>query len=413
MSYASRIASFNQSVTDAKEHADAIAEQVENLKGINRDPTKNLYNKINDSIGAVSGTIGQAAQLYHTYKHGQVMTFLEKHDINTALGRNGQGGLKNAGNELLNTVDQARNAPRAGLAPNSESIQLPEAKQLVSSLKGRIIGNESQGASPSDLGQLVGRTKALPDKADDIGQDAVNRVLNSQAPAKELSNPTTAPKVEDDNPFGFFKMFPEEQSPSAAQTTGTAIKEGSQGTKLYTPEGLDPARAGASNVKDDARESLARQFTQEDETNPVQNQLLREASDKLQPISSDLPETNTNLISGGTKVVNNLAKATNIEGDVDNAVNVAGNMAKAAGSAVGRLAGEGGGELLTNTIATGMEAVAPETGPLAPLVAAVGGLVALGSSIAGMFHKNKPPPKVVAPPPPAQAQVGADLSVSK
>ena len=371
MSYASRIASFNQSVTDAKEHADAIAEQVENLKGINRDPSRNLYNKINDSIGAVSGTIGQAAQLYHTYKHGQVMTFLEKHDINTALGRNGQGGLKNAGNELLNTVDQARNAPRAGLAPNSESIQLPEANQLVSSLKGRIIGNESQGASQSDLGQLVGRSQALPDKADDLGQDAVNRVLNSQAPTQELVAPSRA---------------------------------------IDRNQGL----ASHDSVGGQAPEDYPVPISQADRTASKGSDLISgETEQALAPINLDLPETNTNLISGGTKVVNNLAKATNLEGDVDNAVNVAGNMAKAAGSAVGRLAGEGGGELLTNTIATGMEAVAPETGPLAPLVAAVGGLVALGSSIAGMFHKNKPPPKVVAPPPPAQAQVGADLSVSK
>ena len=48
-------------------------------------------------------------------------------------------------------------------------------------------------------------------------------------------------------------------------------------------------------------------------------------------------------------------------------------------------------------------------GPAAPIVGLVGGLISLGTTIAGLFHK-KPPPKKEAPPP-AQAQsIGANLS---
>ena len=133
--YAERVEQFNKSVDDARGHAENIASQVENLKAIQRDPTRSLFDKVNDSVGGVSGAIGQAAQIYHQYKHGQVLTFLERHDINTALGKVGNGGMKNAGNEINNTLDLVKNAPRAGLSPNSEGLQLPDANELVSSLK--------------------------------------------------------------------------------------------------------------------------------------------------------------------------------------------------------------------------------------------------------------------------------------
>lgn len=394
--YAERVEQFNKSVDDARQHAENIASQVENLKAIQRDPTKSLFDKVNDSVSGVAGTIGQAAQIYHTYKHGQVLTFLEKHDINTALGRAGKGGMKNAGNEINNTLDLVKNAPRAGVSPNSESLQLPDAKELVSSLKGRIIGNESQGASPADLGQLVDRTTALPNKADNVSADDVKQALTSQAKPEELQN------------------------------TGTAIKTTPSGQKLFTPEGVDESRAGASDLSQSSRTALAEQFTKapaDEEQRAVQAApsaedkgasfgkalVSDETKQALEPI-----KINTNAISGGEKAVTNLAKsAGDLGGDVENTVNAVGGAAKAAGATLGKIAGEGGGEMLGDTIATSMEAIAPETGPIAPFVAAVGGLVALGSSLAGLFHKNKPPPKVAPVAPPPAAQVGVDLSVSK
>lgn len=75
---------------------------------------------------------------------------------------------------------------------------------------------------------------------------------------------------------------------------------------------------------------------------------------------------------------------------------------------------EGGGQALSGAteslapeeIAGGLEAAAPETGPLAPLVALIGGLVSLGSSIAGAFHHTDMP----TPPPAPKVNVGENLS---
>jgi hypothetical protein len=56
-----------------------------------------------------------------------------------------------------------------------------------------------------------------------------------------------------------------------------------------------------------------------------------------------------------------------------------------------------------------VDLMAGMAGPAAPIVGLIGGLISLGTTIAGLFHK-KPPPKKEAPPP-AQAQsIGANLS---
>ena len=396
--YAERIENFNRSLESAREHAQSVASQVENLQGINRDPTKSLFNKVNDTVGVVSGTIGQAAQIYHTYKHGKVLTFLEQHDINEALGKAGNGGLKNAGNETLNTIDQARNAPRAGLAPNSGDLQLPKANELVSSLKGRVIGNESELSSPADLGQLVGRTTALQDKADNISQDDVNNILSTNAPRHTGAEPPVS------TPQGGRELAPEVET-NLDDLVAAREAAGRQPPAL-------PAEAG----EDVTRNFLSRPLPAEgagkvlaDAEQPIGSSLLGEAAEALQPI-----KINTNAISGGEESLQNVANiGEDVAGGVSKAKNIAGGIGKAVSNTLGKFSGEGGGEALGDSVAAGMEAAAPETGAAAPLVAAVGGLVALGTTIAGIFHKNKPPPPVVAPPPPAAAQIGADLSVSK
>ena len=87
--YTDRINSFNRAVEDTREHAENIANQIANVKAIAADKTRSMFDKVNDSVGSVSGAISTGAQIIHTYKHGKVLTFLERHDINQALGRNG------------------------------------------------------------------------------------------------------------------------------------------------------------------------------------------------------------------------------------------------------------------------------------------------------------------------------------
>ena len=56
-----------------------------------------------------------------------------------------------------------------------------------------------------------------------------------------------------------------------------------------------------------------------------------------------------------------------------------------------------------------VDLMAGMAGPAAPLVGLVGGLISLGTTIAGLFHK-KPKPTAEAPPPSAPSSIGANLS---
>lgn len=392
--YTDRINSFNRAVEDTREHAENIANQIANVKAIAADKTRSMFDKVNDSVGSVSGAISTGAQIIHTYKHGKVLTFLERHDINQALGRNGNSGTKNAGNELLDTIDQARNAPTAGLSPDSAGIQLPEATpaDLVSSLKGRLIGNEEEGAQPNDLAVAAKSKGAIKEANEASNNEEAADLINQQPSVAETSFTSAgARRVEGDSAP---ESAVQGAEPEAEQATGTAVKlfskPGLENAKTYTAEGLDPARAGGSDMSPADRLDFAKQFTESDNS----------GSNFLRPVQGAVED-----VEGAADAGSDLVGAVSNAGSVANiAKSVAGTLAKGSGEAV-----EGG---LADSVAAGLEAAAPETGPIAPLVAAVGGLVALGSSLAGLFHKHKtttaPPP-----PPPVQAQIGADLSVSK
>ena len=378
--YSERAEGFAKSLEDAREHAENIASQVANIKALNRDPQRALFDKVNDSVGTVSGAVGNVAQIIHQYKHGRVTTFIERHEINQALGRYGNSGTKNAGNEILNTIDQARNAPRAGVAPNSQALQLPQAKpaDLVSSLKGRIIGNMPDGAKPSDLAEAARATGAIPEQSD----------AQNVAEASALVNKPSAPAETETNI----------DEAVAAREAEAAARPAPAGTTETAKSFLDKPlpEEGAGKVLADAEQ-------------PIGSSILGESSQLLQPI-----KINTNAISGGEESVDNLAGAAaeGVQGAVSN-VGKAANVAKSIGSTLAKNVGEASESSLPDAISAGIEAAAPETGAIAPLVAAVGGLVALGSSMAKIFHKNKPPPPIALAPPPVASQIGANLSVSK
>ncbi len=86
-----------------------------------------------------------------------------------------------------------------------------------------------------------------------------------------------------------------------------------------------------------------------------------------------------------------------------NAVSDAGNAARAAAGA-----GTEAGEEIAGGIGAGLDEIAAFSGPAAPIIGLVGGLVSLGTTIAGLFH-HKPAPQKIAPPPAPVASVGGNL----
>lgn len=124
------------------------------------------------------------------------------------------------------------------------------------------------------------------------------------------------------------------------------------------------------------------------------------------PSAGNQPGANVDGNTGGQGGVNpgqgGSAGANSADG---NAIADGSNAAKAAAGAGGDIAeglGEGAG------IGEGLEAAAAFSGPAAPIIGLIGGLVSLGTTIAGLFHK-KPPPQKVAPPPAPTTSVGGNL----
>jgi len=102
------------------------------------------------------------------------------------------------------------------------------------------------------------------------------------------------------------------------------------------------------------------------------------------------------------------AGANAADADGSAAANAARGAAAGAGEdAAG--AGAGIGEGLG--IGEGIDAAAAFAGPAAPIIGLIGGLVSLGTTIAGLFHK-KPPPVKEAPPPAPVSSVGGNLKDS-
>jgi hypothetical protein len=92
--------------------------------------------------------------------------------------------------------------------------------------------------------------------------------------------------------------------------------------------------------------------------------------------------------------------------DADGAANQAGSTASKIASGAAEEAGEEGAGMAAGE---SVDMLAGLAGPAAPLVALVGGLISLGTTIAGLFH-HKPKPKT---PPPSKVNtmnVGANLS---
>ena len=99
-----------------------------------------------------------------------------------------------------------------------------------------------------------------------------------------------------------------------------------------------------------------------------------------------------------------------------NAADADGGAAANAARGAARAAAGAGEDALADAgaglgIGEGLETAAAFSGPAAPLLGLVGGLISLGTTIAGLFHK-KPPPVKEAPPPAPTVSVGGNLKDS-
>jgi len=139
---------------------------------------------------------------------------------------------------------------------------------------------------------------------------------------------------------------------------------------------------------------------------------LTQASQGKVPGLAQITEAGDQIKQDAQNVVTKLVPdADQVADNVGNAVSQFGKLKNVA-STVSKVAGDGGE--IADDVASGLLASAPEFGPAGAIVAGISGLIGLGTTIAGLFHKNKEPTEEPqeAPVPAPTLSIGANLSTT-
>jgi hypothetical protein len=139
---------------------------------------------------------------------------------------------------------------------------------------------------------------------------------------------------------------------------------------------------------------------------------LTQASQGKVPGLAQVTEAGDQIAQNAKDVVTKLVPdADQVADNVGNAVSQFGKLKNIASTA-SKVVGDGGE--IADDVASGLLASAPEFGPAGAIVAGISGLIGLGTTIAGLFHKNKPAPEEPqeAPVPAPTLSIGANLSTT-
>ncbi len=398
--YGERLNAFNDAVDRTKEMAESAAEYVRGMKDRINDPSQDLFTKINDGVNTTAGMVNQGAQLYGTYKNAQVQSWNLKKDIlDVKQDQLKQVLAKKAGSMSPANPGTPQQTPE--ISDDAFSSQASRVKNLpnASDIKSQIAQDPVAGKNPL-AGDLSNEDKqAIFDARDNI----VNKSISgAKAPATQ-SPPTQS------------------QAPPQAQNVASSADQNANSVSSSIGSSTDPVAQSSAltNDVDDAASVLSKapsavsgMVSQAGNNLP---QGVSQVTGALKDFSSDAGDAASQLVN------NTLGQAQQLAGGVNNAVQDAGsaaqglaqgaedlgsNLAKA-GSSLGESLGTGA----LDGVADGLLASAPELGPAGVITGAVGGLIQLGTTIAGWFHHSKPtPPPAPTPVIPVQASIGANLS---
>jgi hypothetical protein len=148
-------------------------------------------------------------------------------------------------------------------------------------------------------------------------------------------------------------------------------------------------RIGAGNANDVSAQANAGARVQQAAADDASNRLAAGRNPNGQPPAGD----GTGVGNDGNPTGANTGAQAADGSDVSDTINAVRNTATDA-------IGDGIGE--------GLDEFSGFAGAGAPIVALVGGLVTLGTTIAGLFH-HKPPPTKEAPPPPPTSSIGGSM----
>ena len=340
----------------------------------------------------------------------------EANDINSAIIQKVQNNLGPGGKQLLN--DAARSAGRGGEANTVN--QLPEGSIKIQGQQD-LLNFKNKIANDAISRAQTGRTQAsgydadgnatgdLPGPQPSGGNGAVQTVPD-QAPnpvapqngvnlASDANQPNVLANAAGDNVSNVVG--------DAQEAANGIIAQGRAALANLIP-GQVPSRAGgivagmrigAGNADDVAAQANAGARVQQAAADDAANRLAPSRNPNGQAPAANGEGAGIDGNAGG----GNAGAAIADGNDINDAINGA---RAAAGGAASDIA-----ESVAGTVGAGLDEAAAFAGPAAPIVGLIGGLVSLGTTIAGLFH-HKPAPQKEAPPPPSTVSVGGNLKDS-
>lgn len=316
--------------------------------------------------------------------------------------------------------DLAGNARSAvkGLNANSSLEDIQSAQKAVDDY-GNSLPQNFKNQAVDEFSNILRTGKSEYESNADL-VDLVNQKLNTVDKYQGLSQtPSQVPRPID---------LPETDIPGVVKNdilTGNPLSTADQELGLLTKGGK-----GSAQAVNDVLDNMASQGA--DKADVLSNvasgnvaQLTENLGAKLSPVRQ-LTQASQGKVPGLAQITEqgDIAKqavttagklvpdADQIAGSAGNAVSQFGKIKNIA-STVSKVAGDGGE--IADDVGAGLLAAAPEFGPAGAIVAGISGLIGLGSTIAGLFHKNKPPPPPPDPStitPAPTLSIGANLSTT-
>ncbi|MAZ73347.1 MAG: hypothetical protein CMC70_09385 [Flavobacteriaceae bacterium] len=405
MAYAERLNNFNDTIARANETAQQASEYAQGLKEKLQDPSADLFSKVNSAVNTTAGTTGSLAGLYTAYKHAKLTNWSTQKDLLDVK----QSLLDQAKSKLPGSTAPSNPGTPAQQVPELDnsafSSQAGRVKSLsnANDIKSQIANDPIAGKNPNIAGMSASDKQDIFDARNNIIDQNVKQLPSpagqgaSGSAAGNAPQPAQAPAGASSNPG-------QANAPAQAQNVSTDV----------------------DNAANDAKNAIGSATTPAQQTGAVLNDVdtgadLRSAPSAvsgLQALAGSgtpdpaglLPGNAPGIISQARNLAGGATQATQGAGQAISGVSNDAQSALSTVAKVGANVGEDLGEDALSGVASGLLASAPELGPAGLITGAVGGLIQLGSTIAGLFESKPKPP---APPPPVpvvQASVGANLS---
>ena len=406
MAYAERLSNFNETVNRANDTASQAAEYAQGLKEKLQDPSADLFSKVNSVVNTTAGTTSSLAGLYTSYKHAKLTNWSTQKDLlDVKQGLLDQAKAKAAGSTpASNPGAAAQQVPELDNSAFSSQAGRVKSLQNANDIKSQIANDPIAGKNPNTDGLSASDKQNIFDARNNIIDQNVKQLpspagqgaqgaAGGQAPA-----PAQAPQGAASNPG-------QANAPSQAQNVSTDVDAAANDAKNAIGSATTPAQQSAA-LGNDASD-LAGALRQGGGSAVTG---LKSVAGLGQDTSQLLPGNAPGILAQAKSLANGAKAAVQGAGNAVSGVSNDVQTGLSTAAKVGANVGEDVGEEALNATASGLLASAPELGPAGLITGAVGGLISLGSTIAGLFESKPKPPTPPPVAPVVQASVGANLS---